>query len=292
MPNTGDGNLYVSCIDIGQGDCTVIKCPNGFTLMIDCGAKPDLPVTRQRRVKNEVRQLADKGHIDALLLTHTDGDHYNRVPAIFGFGPETFPRSKVFMPSLQLGAIYFGNEWANYTVDMFKRWWTKGPLWIRPAGGGVAPINRFVVDVNRESKESNLYIEKEFKGSSYWDVDPEGGRGKRRRVVEPPPPPPPWHTTENPRTPLQLFDAAKTGGCDIYCLAANVKPANGLTTTPHGVNTLSVVTLLVFGTHRILIAGDATTETEAFIDEMFDDAWLAADTLRVAHHGRPTSSGD
>ncbi|NES68663.1 MAG: hypothetical protein F6K24_27255, partial [Okeania sp. SIO2D1] len=34
----GNGNIAVSMINVGQGNCVVIGCPNGNKLLADCGS--------------------------------------------------------------------------------------------------------------------------------------------------------------------------------------------------------------------------------------------------------------
>lgn len=69
----------ISCLNVGWGDCHIIRLPSGFVLMMDGG--DDLPS------ENEVHPLQwlnRKGisQIDLLMLTHIHEDHLNGCLAI------------------------------------------------------------------------------------------------------------------------------------------------------------------------------------------------------------------
>ena len=78
-------DLEVHFIDVGQGDCTYISCPNGNKILVDCGTSKDGD-------GDAVRQylLTEMGtpnvDIDTLVVTHPDQDHYNLLPTVVGNG--------------------------------------------------------------------------------------------------------------------------------------------------------------------------------------------------------------
>lgn len=62
-------NLVVNFIDVGQGDSTYIKCPNGRNILIDGGdSNAGEAVVRYLRSRGVVK-------IDLLIATHPDADH-------------------------------------------------------------------------------------------------------------------------------------------------------------------------------------------------------------------------
>ena len=71
-------SLTLHFIDVGQGDSTLITCPNGANILIDAGNLPRRAQT-ETRVRDYVRnQIASRGgDIDYLILSHPDADHYN-----------------------------------------------------------------------------------------------------------------------------------------------------------------------------------------------------------------------
>ena len=87
-----DGKLHVDFLDVGQGDCALVTMPDGTTLMIDGGGRPNLirgdpvdgdndePFQRDTRsigegVVSEFLWARGLDRIDYLLPTHADADH-------------------------------------------------------------------------------------------------------------------------------------------------------------------------------------------------------------------------
>ncbi len=88
-----DGRLHIDFLDVGQGDAALVTFPNGETLLVDGGGKPNFNNLYVRRETEEpeifepdsqtigesvVSQfLWEKGYskIDYILATHADADH-------------------------------------------------------------------------------------------------------------------------------------------------------------------------------------------------------------------------
>lgn len=74
--------VEIYLLDVGQGDATFIKCPDGTTLLVDFGSKKNGDIAGGDAVTfvtNMVPPLkpTTTRYIDHLFLTHGDGDHYN-----------------------------------------------------------------------------------------------------------------------------------------------------------------------------------------------------------------------
>ncbi|MCG7554500.1 MBL fold metallo-hydrolase [Pseudoalteromonas sp. Of11M-6] len=85
---SADGPMYISFVNMGQGDCTLIRTPKGKTIMIDCGEHGTLSpgAYDQARIVNEITSnqfLNGSNKIDYLILTHRDEDHHNKLKDIF-----------------------------------------------------------------------------------------------------------------------------------------------------------------------------------------------------------------
>jgi beta-lactamase superfamily II metal-dependent hydrolase len=65
--------LVITAIDVGQGDCTLIECPNGSEILVDCGS------TARGDRERVAALLADRvdAELDTLVVTHPDQDHIN-----------------------------------------------------------------------------------------------------------------------------------------------------------------------------------------------------------------------
>lgn len=77
-PPTDGGILTVMFLDIGQGDATLIRSPNGMTMLIDGG--------NSDKDAREVilPQLREWGvdQLDVMVLTHPDADHVGGLPLV------------------------------------------------------------------------------------------------------------------------------------------------------------------------------------------------------------------
>jgi competence protein ComEC len=74
------GELRCTFVAVGHGGCTVIETPNGRVLMYDAGATTGPDVTR----RHIAPFLWSRGirHIDELVLSHGDLDHFNGIPQL------------------------------------------------------------------------------------------------------------------------------------------------------------------------------------------------------------------
>jgi len=73
-PQDSDEVVEFHFLDVGQGDCTLVEFPTGYSILVDCGSNDggDAQYVNEY-LKNEL----EDDQIDALVITHPDGDHYN-----------------------------------------------------------------------------------------------------------------------------------------------------------------------------------------------------------------------
>jgi competence protein ComEC len=74
------GELIVGALNVGQGDCCVMRLPNGDVVVVDCNV-------RSANV-NVVRFLQEAGvsRVALLVLTHPDQDHVSGLPSLAASG--------------------------------------------------------------------------------------------------------------------------------------------------------------------------------------------------------------
>ena len=77
--------LTIHFIDVGQGDCTLVECPNGDTVLIDCGTSGGGSGALARQYLQKVLG-SQSVNIDTLVVTHPDRDHYNLLPTVVAAG--------------------------------------------------------------------------------------------------------------------------------------------------------------------------------------------------------------
>lgn len=71
------GQMNFAFIDMGQGDCTIISCPDNSVYIIDCGSSGGLENDSFQEAKDLVRSWS-KGKAVNVVMTHPDKDHYNK----------------------------------------------------------------------------------------------------------------------------------------------------------------------------------------------------------------------
>jgi competence protein ComEC len=74
-----DGALHVTFLDVGQGDATLIRTPNGRRVLVDGGQYPSVLSSQVgRRLPYGDRRL------DLVVATHPDADHVAALPEVVG----------------------------------------------------------------------------------------------------------------------------------------------------------------------------------------------------------------
>jgi competence protein ComEC len=88
VPAAPRGVLRVVFLDVGQGDSTLARMPDGRTLLIDAGGLPGSAFDIGERVISPALRALGVRTIDTLVLTHGDPDHVGGAQAVLRrFGP-------------------------------------------------------------------------------------------------------------------------------------------------------------------------------------------------------------
>lgn len=75
-PFKQEKGLIITCLDVGQGDCTMIQCED-HTFMID-GGSTSVSQTGKKRISPWLKFKGIK-KIDAIFITHSDEDHISGI---------------------------------------------------------------------------------------------------------------------------------------------------------------------------------------------------------------------
>ncbi len=73
----------VTCLDIGQGDCVIIRTPENRTFLIDSGSTNKNNIARYQLLPYLKSQRIS--HIDAIFVTHTDADHISGIDTLLEY---------------------------------------------------------------------------------------------------------------------------------------------------------------------------------------------------------------
>ncbi|HLF26431.1 MAG TPA: MBL fold metallo-hydrolase [Anaerolineae bacterium] len=264
----------IRVLDMEQGDCTLIRCPNDELVMVDCGSKSGFTDDRRITVQMAVREWTKKNlnAIDALILTHPDRDHYSEVGNILGeytwlsdvkVGAKTIKAQK--FKAVDVLQIYFSNASA-----------VAGPLgnYKTNSVGGVVYGHYLSTDEIHE-------------------VTIHAAAGPNQYIT--------WEKADGFTTPVRTTAinnnrltvlSGKTSGTNwsVSIIAGNVPDGMALSSESKR-NTASLITLLEIGAKKGLICGDGTETTEAFLTANHAANISNLDFIQVGHHGSATSSG-
>jgi competence protein ComEC len=110
----GERPLVCTFVSVGHGTACVLELPNGRTLLYDAG-RLGSPMAAIRPVSCT---LWSRGitHLDGILVSHADADHYNAIPELtqrfsvgmVGVGPTMFERPIAALAEFQKGVAAAG----------------------------------------------------------------------------------------------------------------------------------------------------------------------------------------
>jgi|GEM_PF-6994019 len=104
----GTNNLFIWFIDVGMGDATFVKFPDGTTMLVDFGSTKASQITDDileffTTLKQEGFLTQTLFKIDYLFITHSDQDHYNLLKHLIA-------RDYTF------GNIFFSGQASEYSA--------------------------------------------------------------------------------------------------------------------------------------------------------------------------------
>jgi len=111
---SGDGKLKVDFLDVGQGDSALVTFPNGETMLVDGGGRPDYRDDDQREFEPDVPRIGEsvvseflweKGYsrLDYIVATHADADHIQGLTDV----ARNFQIGTVLVGNMQIGNAEF-----------------------------------------------------------------------------------------------------------------------------------------------------------------------------------------
>ena len=267
---TGDGKLTIQILDVGQGDGIYIEFPNGKNMLVDLGSlmptkawkvvRPDLWTyfATHTRFKNKGATL------DYLVVTHADFDHYSLIPQFVA----------QFTPTIRY--VLHAGVPADYKNEAFRKLlngWTKADA-DRAKATATTTTGPSAMDTSTSTAPTGPVMLK----PPPVPIFPLAGTAEMARVLG-----------------LKAMSSGNQndlcGGVGVLVLAINTKGISKKADSWQ-TNTASVVLQLRFGEENVILAGDATTDTEAAILNALGPkvGILKSTVLKVAHHGSARTS--
>ena len=109
-PAPSDGKMYVSFIDVGQGDCTLITCKD-TAILIDCGEYAEYETVRNYLLNKRIFD------IDLIIATHPHTDHIGGMSKIL----YSFKIGDVIMPKIPDEIIPTTASYEKFMLAVSKR---------------------------------------------------------------------------------------------------------------------------------------------------------------------------
>lgn len=265
------GDLRIEFLYVGKGDCCMITTPDGHHIMIDCGSVKRPPIDEYgglNNVKKKIRGILNldgskKEILHSLILTHPDEDHYRLIKEVFDGNDKVKAEiNQVYFSDHKVyGELNKDTPLASYTrsgTDEFLRQNCKAD-------------KLFCVALNNDSNPNQIYKWKLGQESSFVQVDKDQEANKQNGPVK------------------IASNSSNAQDWSIHIISGN----NGDHDKPDDPiprNAASLVTLVRFGSKKILICGDANGVTEKFLMDKYKQSTpftIENDIhlIQVPHHG-------
>ena len=100
-------DLEIHFIDVGQGDATLVVCPDGTNILVDVGS---LGGGDSDLIRDYILEQLDRHErrVNALVITHPDNDHFNLIPSVLAGVP--------------IDHLYRVGEIDDYANATFRSW--------------------------------------------------------------------------------------------------------------------------------------------------------------------------
>lgn len=234
-------------IDMGQGDCTIISCPDNSVYIVDCGSSGGLGADEFNAACALVRAWANGNSIN-MIMTHPDKDHYNKYIDLL-----------VSKPKVAVNCIYFSRAKSEKSpLGYYKE---------TALGSNLRHLaNPMLVEVtlNSAAHSTKKWLSMfDYKDSISGDI---------------------------PATGYVLKSGTTMGGddWDLTIIAGNVPTSSNVASEKS--NVVSLCTLAQFDTEKLVLTGDATSETLAYLLASQADYIRNASIFQMPHHGSASST--
>lgn len=238
-------------VDMGQGDCTIIRSPAGHVYVVDCGSVADLNGNTFTDAGDTMRAWSGGAPV-TVILTHPDQDHYNQLIYLLyrGFGGNNVAADSIYF-SVSNGAA---SPLGHYTQTALSA--NLGLI-------GNPPLTE--VTINANSQQSQTWTNANgYTAPAVAVAIPAGG------LV----------LAQGPAVP------GSHAAWSLRIVAGNVAAATNVWTDVS--NSASLMVVAQIGTEKVVITGDATQTTMEYVRLNQAAQVQDAEIFQVPHHGSLT----
>jgi len=243
------GQMNFAFIDMGQGDCTIISCPDNTVYIVDCGTTAWSDEKHFTKAKEIVRAWAGDQSV-YLIVTHPDQDHYNQFLALL-------VKSE---PKVLVSAIYFSR--AKSETSPLGRYKVSG-FNINMESFGYPKISEVTLNNTTHSRKSWTKLLDYYTVSIDEDF-PETGLVLR-----------------SGKTP-------KNKDWSLTIIAGNVKTTASSTSATAN-NVVSLCTVAKLDSDKLFLTGDSTEETLTYLYAKQKAHFNNCAIFQIPHHGSESS---
>jgi beta-lactamase superfamily II metal-dependent hydrolase len=290
--DAASGTMAVTFFHMGQGDAAVIRCPDGKVILVDCGSSEGFVPEVDFRASAYLRHFAQTQSLHALILTHPDGDHCNKVSAVLEGGMKTSfwpPGAAVSggdydAKQMTVERIYFSDyEYRRVravrgtTYDTWVAGLNRGPLVRYKVGNAGNTLYGLLGGPQQMSLVQLDGTDDHVREWVGWDVNALAKDGVNQGAER------------SLKGTIGEIVASGNGWC-VRIIAGNVARASDDQSDLLGRNASSLVTLVEMGSWKALICGDATSSTENYLLNKRGNEIAGLNVLQVPHHGSGVTS--
>lgn len=299
-PRNQNEVLKVNCVDVQQGDRSVIESPDGKVILVDGGDNQMFARYLAGRFRDTT--AANPKEIDCILVTHGDADHFAGLPEILKSETNSTKRKRLFIqpkryyhngivkrPSKKNGKSVPDLELLGPTRKVGKKTFLTG-LEDNLLKVADSELNQPFREWRDALAEYNKRSKIEFRRLQFGDDDAFAffNKGDLRIEVLGP------LTTEVAGKPALRFlgDPPKGPRLGHESVSLGEEEFKGHSAS-HTINGHSVVFRLVYGGFSYLFTGDLNDEASRFLTREHNAGRLnlKSEVFKVPHHGSADFSG-
>lgn len=252
-----DYDLEVHFVDVGQGDCAIIRLPDGKNMIVDAGENKNS--TEEKILSYIEHNFPDLKYFDYSLVTHTDADHIGSMPEVL----EVYPAMTIYRPNVIASRDGFTDPVLAITAD-----------------GSITDDNQKLwndvgasTDVSK--KETAAY--KELIEQAYQSFEIDGTSYTPKVIVSD------GRRNNRPQNKASQDIVGKNYSITFY---------SPLEYAYNYSNDYSNIFVLEYRGFEFFLSGDAEKHAEEQFVEEYKDEDFDIDVFKFGHHGSRTSTSE